>query len=120
MPLSLRAQAAVAEREGGFSRADGEQVVWRWEGAHDGPAPTLSPQTRSKHSRPPPKDHAGRPGNWLQKPGCSAGLSVPREKLVAEGVLQKYFIDEHSAACFEYSGDDCNAETPHFHLKCEM
>ena len=41
------------------------------------------------------------------------------EKLVAEGTLQKYFIDEHSAACFEYSGEDCNAETPHFHLKCE-
>ena len=42
------------------------------------------------------------------------------EKLVAEGTLQKYFIDEHSAACFEYSGDDCKVETPHFHLKCEL
>ena len=41
------------------------------------------------------------------------------EKLVAEGTIQKYFIDEHSAACFEYSGDDCSSETPHFHLKCE-
>ena len=41
------------------------------------------------------------------------------EKLVADGTLQKYFIDEHSAACFEYSGEDCSAETPHFHLKCE-
>ena len=42
------------------------------------------------------------------------------EKLVADGTLQKYFIDEHSAACFEYSGDDCKAEVPHFHLKCEQ
>ena len=41
------------------------------------------------------------------------------EKLVADGTLQKYFIDEHSAACFEYSGEDCSAEIPHFHLKCE-
>ena len=42
------------------------------------------------------------------------------EKLVADGTLQKYFIDEHSAACFEYSGEDCKAEVPHFHLKCEQ
>ena len=42
------------------------------------------------------------------------------EKLVAEGTLQKYFIDEHSAACFEYSGENCKAEVPHFHLKCEQ
>lgn len=36
--MSLAAcTAAVAEREGGFSRADGEQVVWQWEGARDGP-----------------------------------------------------------------------------------
>ena len=42
------------------------------------------------------------------------------EKLVAEGTIQKYFIDEHSAACFEYSGENCNPEEPHFHLKCEI
>ena len=42
------------------------------------------------------------------------------EKLVADGTLQKYFIDEHSAACFEYSGENCKAEVPHFHLKCEQ
>ena len=42
------------------------------------------------------------------------------EKLVADGTLQKYFIDEHSAACFEYSGENCKAEIPHFHLKCEQ
>ncbi len=42
------------------------------------------------------------------------------EKLVAEGKIQKYFIDDHSAACFEYAGEDCNANEQHFHLKCEL
>ncbi|MCR5219047.1 Fur family transcriptional regulator [Treponema sp.] len=42
------------------------------------------------------------------------------EKLVADGTLQKYFIDDHSAACFEYSGKDCAHCKPHFHLKCEV
>ena len=42
------------------------------------------------------------------------------EKLVAEGKIQKYFIDEHSAACFEYAGEKCNPEEQHFHLKCEV
>ena len=42
------------------------------------------------------------------------------EKLVAEGKIQKYFIDEHSAACFEYAGENCNTNEQHFHLKCEL
>ena len=42
------------------------------------------------------------------------------EKLVNEGKIQKYFIDEHSAACFEYAGDDCLEKEKHFHLKCEL
>ena len=42
------------------------------------------------------------------------------DKLVSEGKIQKYFIDEHSAACFEYSGDECNSKEQHFHLKCEL
>lgn len=41
------------------------------------------------------------------------------EKLVSEGKIQKYFLDEHSAACFEYSGEDCHSSGHHFHLKCE-
>lgn len=40
------------------------------------------------------------------------------EKLVKEGKLQKYIIDEHSAACFEYTGE-CSTDEQHFHLKCE-
>ena len=42
------------------------------------------------------------------------------EKLVNEGKIQKYFIDDHSAACFEYSGEECNQSEQHFHLKCEL
>lgn len=42
------------------------------------------------------------------------------EKLVAEGKIQKYFIDDHSAACFEYDGENCDASEQHFHLKCEL
>lgn len=42
------------------------------------------------------------------------------EKLVNEGKIQKYFIDDHSAACFEYAGDDCSKNEQHFHLKCEL
>lgn len=42
------------------------------------------------------------------------------EKLVSDGTVQKYFIDEHSAACFEYSGKECNTDEAHFHLKCEV
>ncbi len=42
------------------------------------------------------------------------------EKLVAEGTVNKYIIDENSAACFEYTGCcDCGADEQHFHLKCE-
>ena len=42
------------------------------------------------------------------------------EKLVSDGKIQKYFIDDHSAACFEYSGDACNPNETHAHLKCEL
>ncbi len=44
------------------------------------------------------------------------------EKLVSDGLVNKYIIDEHSAACFEYIGDSCHEKAPevHFHLKCEV
>ena len=41
------------------------------------------------------------------------------EKLVSEGKIQKYFIDDHSAACFEYPGEADKNEDTQFHLKCE-
>ena len=43
------------------------------------------------------------------------------EKLVAEGTVNKYIIDENSAACFEYTGCyDSSSDEQHFHLKCEV
>lgn len=42
------------------------------------------------------------------------------EKLVTEGKVLKYFVDEHSAACFEYLGGNCAEDEQHFHLKCEV
>jgi Fur family ferric uptake transcriptional regulator len=42
------------------------------------------------------------------------------ERMVAEGSLNKYVIDEHSAACFEYTGADSHAHGDAcYHLKCE-
>lgn len=41
------------------------------------------------------------------------------EKMVCEHFLNKYIIDEKSAACFEYTGETPKTEKPHFHLKCE-
>ena len=43
------------------------------------------------------------------------------EKLVDEGVLRKYIIDETSSACFEYAGDiNSDRCKEHFHMKCEV
>lgn len=42
------------------------------------------------------------------------------EKLVTEGQVQKYYIDEHSASCFEYTGEKVSYDAEkHFHLKCQ-
>lgn len=42
------------------------------------------------------------------------------EKMLSEHVISKYIIDEHSAACFEYTGsDEEEHKQNHFHLKCE-
>lgn len=42
------------------------------------------------------------------------------EKFLADGLVQKYVIDEHSASCFEYTGESPkNGTKAHFHLKCE-
>ena len=41
------------------------------------------------------------------------------EKFVAQGIVQKYFLGEQNAACFEYLGEDCHKDVSHFHLKCE-
>ena len=58
----------------------------------------------------------------FENKGVAIGIATiyrQLEKFVADGILQKYFIDEHSACCFEYSGENCNLDEAHFHLKCE-
>ncbi len=42
------------------------------------------------------------------------------EKLVSQGIVSKYIVDENTAACFSYQGGcDCEEKARHFHLKCE-
>ena len=41
------------------------------------------------------------------------------DKLVSEGLVRKYLIDEKTAACFEYLGDESDHCREHYHLKCE-
>ena len=40
------------------------------------------------------------------------------DELVREGVLHKYIVDENSAACYEYTGEEPSGE-PIVHCKCE-
>ncbi|MCR4924056.1 MAG: transcriptional repressor [Lachnospiraceae bacterium] len=61
--------------------------------------------------------------NGLKARGSSIGLATvyrQLEKLVDEGIVKKYFIDEGSSACFEYVKDGEGDPYPScFHLKCE-
>ncbi len=41
------------------------------------------------------------------------------EKLVDEGIVNKYIIDMNSPACFEYTGGSHCSEETCFHCKCE-
>lgn len=41
------------------------------------------------------------------------------EKMISEHKINKYLIDEKSAACFEYVGEENETQESHFHLKCE-
>lgn len=59
---------------------------------------------------------------YFQKQNISIGIATiyrQIEKFVAMGVVQKYFLGEQNAACFQYMGEECNKEVSHFHLKCE-
>ena len=59
----------------------------------------------------------------FEKKGITIGIATiyrQLEKCVEQGTVIKYFIDEHSAACFEYMGEDSSCvKDEHFHLKCE-
>ena len=41
------------------------------------------------------------------------------EKMVDDGVVNKYIIDEGSSACYEYVGTHDHKEGACYHLKCE-
>lgn len=56
---------------------------------------------------------------YLKEQGAPVGrTTVYRylEKLVAEGVVQKFSAGPGGSACFQYNG--CGGEHNHFHLKC--
>ena len=57
----------------------------------------------------------------MENPLGTATIYRQLEKCVADGTVLKYFIDEKSAACFEYIGETNpnDDEPPHFHIKCE-
>lgn len=41
------------------------------------------------------------------------------DKLVAEGIVRKYIVEEGKCACFQYSGESGECRQ-HFHLKCTV
>ena len=58
----------------------------------------------------------------LSAQGSSVGATTVYrclERLVEDGVVNKYIIDSNSPACFEYVGAREEGETSCFHCKCE-
>ncbi|MCR5654861.1 MAG: transcriptional repressor [Lachnospiraceae bacterium] len=66
---------------------------------------------------------AGDVCEYFRSQGAPIGQSTvyrQLERLVDEGLINKYTIDANSPACFEYVGPDHHAaETVCFHCKCE-
>lgn len=65
---------------------------------------------------------AGDVCDYFKAQGASIGQSTvyrQLEKLVDEGVINKYIIDGNSPACFEYVQDACHEDAVCFHCKCE-
>lgn len=56
---------------------------------------------------------------YLTAEGSPVGIATiyrRLDKLVAQGLVRKYIIDEKTGACYQYIGDGSCHE--HFHLKC--
>lgn len=56
----------------------------------------------------------------LKKEGTSVGKSTVYrylEKLVEQGTVRRYFIEEGQGACYQYAGENEQCHH-HFHLKC--
>ncbi len=66
---------------------------------------------------------AGEVCEYFRGRGVNIGQSTvyrQLERMVDEGVLNKYVIDGQSPACFEFVGEDTRSrEEPCFHCKCE-
>ena len=60
---------------------------------------------------------------YFKEQGDAIGQSTvyrQLERLVDEGIINKYIIDSNSPACFEYIGGDCHDDDEVcFHCKCE-
>lgn len=61
--------------------------------------------------------------DYFRREGSSIGQTTvyrQLERLVEEGVVNKYFIDANGPACFEYVPGGAHLETEYcFHCKCE-
>ena len=57
----------------------------------------------------------------MESPPGMATIYRQLEKFVCDGTVIKYFIDDKSAACFEYVGETLGSDgaARHFHIKCE-
>jgi Fur family ferric uptake transcriptional regulator len=61
--------------------------------------------------------------NYFMKKKTPIGLATiyrHLDKLVDEGLVAKYIIDEKSGACFEYLGERGKDHVEHFHCKCSV
>jgi len=59
---------------------------------------------------------------YLKTKGNSVGKSTVYrylDKLVNEGKVKKFFVDEGVSACYQYYSKDCEFEV-HYHLKCSQ
>ncbi|MBO5560154.1 MAG: transcriptional repressor [Firmicutes bacterium] len=54
------------------------------------------------------------------KPIGTATIYRHLEKMVDEGAVNKYTIDNNSSACFEYIGEKTHTGEVCFHYKCEV
>ena len=61
--------------------------------------------------------------DYFQACGTPIGVATvyrQLERMVEEGLVNKYIIDANSPACFEYVGEDMHVEAETcFHCKCE-
>lgn len=52
---------------------------------------------------------------------CMGTATIYRslEKMIQDHIINRYYLDEKTGACFEYVGEEDGSTSNHFHLKCE-